>query len=106
MALDRLGNLKVSGGDYKAGLDLLHKAVREDPGNRDVQIDLGIAYFRHGDYANTKASVSGILKTDPSNCRARNLLGKSDFLAHRVQPRPPGPIEGAPLAMELFFLRS
>jgi len=85
VALDRLGNLKVSNGDYEAGLDLLRKAVSADPGNTDVQIDLGIGYFRHGDYANAKASVSGILKTDPSNFRARNLLGKSDFMLGNFQ---------------------
>jgi tetratricopeptide (TPR) repeat protein len=80
VALDRLGNLKVSNGDYDAGLDLLSKAVSADPSNKDVQIDMGIAYFRHGDYANAKASVRGVLKSDPSNFRARNLLGKSDFM--------------------------
>lgn len=85
VALNRLGNLKVSNGDYKAGLDLLRKAVVTDPTSTDAQIDLGIAYFRNGDYANAKASVSGILKTDPSNFRARNLLGKSDFMLGNFQ---------------------
>src|SRR5207244_3933002 len=67
VALDRIGNLKVSNGEYRAGLDLLRKAVGTDPNNTDAQIDLGIAYFRDGDYANAKDSVSGVLKTDPSN---------------------------------------
>jgi len=85
VALDRLGNLKVSNGDYGAGLDLLRRAAGADAGNTDVQIDLGIGYFRHGDYVSAKASVSGILKSDPSNFRARNLLGKSDFMLGNFQ---------------------
>src|SRR5258708_19654473 len=93
IALERLGNLKVSTGDSTGGLETLRKATQADPGNLDSQIDLGIAYFRAGDYGNAKISVLGVLKSDSANFRAQNLLGKIDFMqgqfesaAHELQP--------------------
>jgi tetratricopeptide (TPR) repeat protein len=80
VALERLGNLKVATGDSTGGLETLRTATQADPGNLDSQIDLGIAYFRAGDYGNAKTCVLGVLKSDSVNFRAQNLLGKIDFM--------------------------
>src|SRR5215470_2321033 len=80
ITLERLGNLKIATGDSAGGLETLHKATLTDPGNLDAQIDLGIAYFRAGDYENARTCVSSVLKSDSANFRAQNLLGKIDFM--------------------------
>src|SRR5258706_1797627 len=80
IALQRLGNLKFSNGDNAGGLESLKKAVNTDAGNIDAQIDLGIGYFRVGDYNSAKECVQGVLKSEGDNFRARNLLGKIDFM--------------------------
>jgi tetratricopeptide (TPR) repeat protein len=80
IALERLGNLKMATGDSAGGLETLRKATREDQGNLEAEIDLGIAYFRAGDYDNAKTCVLGVLKSDNGNFRAENLLGKIDFM--------------------------
>jgi tetratricopeptide (TPR) repeat protein len=85
IALERLGNLKVATGDISGGLESLRKAIQTDPGNLDAQIDLGIAYFRAGDYDNAKACVLRALKSDVGNFQAQNLLGKIDFMQGNLE---------------------
>jgi tetratricopeptide (TPR) repeat protein len=85
IALQRLGNLKVANGDSVAGLETLRKAVGADANNLDAQIDLGIAYFRAGNYDDAKACVRSVLKSDGANFRAQNLLGKIDFMQGNFQ---------------------
>jgi tetratricopeptide (TPR) repeat protein len=80
IALQRLGNLKFANGDGAVGVETLKKAVHTDAGNTDAQIDLGIAYFRVGDYNSAKECVQGVLKSEGDNFRAHNLLGKIDFM--------------------------
>jgi tetratricopeptide (TPR) repeat protein len=80
IALQRLGNLKFANGDNAGGLETLKKAVHTDAGNIDAQIDLGIAYFRGGDYNRAKECVQSVLKSEGDNFRALNLLGKIDFM--------------------------
>src|SRR6266576_1828710 len=80
IALERLGNLKIATGDSAGGLETLRKATQADRGNLEAQIDLGIAYFRAGDYDNAKTCVLGVLKSDGGNFRVQNLLGKIDFM--------------------------
>src|SRR6266851_1560592 len=75
IALQRLGNLKVANGDSAGGLETLKKAVHTDAGNIDAQIDLGIAYFRGGDYNTAKECVQGVLKAEGDHFRAHHLLG-------------------------------
>jgi tetratricopeptide (TPR) repeat protein len=79
-ALQQLGNLKLATGDSAAGLETLRKATQADGNNLDAQVDLGIAYFRGGDYDNARACVSSVLKSDGLNFRAHNLLGKIEFM--------------------------
>jgi len=80
IALEQLGNLKVATGDSPGGLESLRKATQADPGNLDAQIDLGIAYFRAGDYDNAKACALRVLESDVGSFQAQNLLGKINFM--------------------------
>jgi tetratricopeptide (TPR) repeat protein len=80
IVLQRLGNLKLANGDNAGGLEILNKAVHTDSSNIDAQIDLGIAYFRGGDYNSAKKCVQSVLKAEGDNFRALNLLGKIDFM--------------------------
>ena len=80
VALRQLGNLRISKDDFESGLKLLQDAVDADPSNTNAHVDLGVAYFRAGEYNKAKESVEGVLKSDPYNFEARNLVGKSDFM--------------------------
>jgi tetratricopeptide (TPR) repeat protein len=85
VALQRIGNLKLAEGDTAKGMELLRGAVASDPKNVDAAVDLGIALFRKGEYDNAKTTVASVLKNDPSDFRARNLLGKIDFMQGNFQ---------------------
>lgn len=80
VALRQLGNLRISKDDFEPGLKLLQDAVDADPTNTAAHVDLGVGYFRAGEYNKAKESVEGVLKSDPYNFDARNLVGKSDFM--------------------------
>jgi tetratricopeptide (TPR) repeat protein len=85
IALDRVGNLKVSNGEYAAGVELLQRAAATDPKNLDAAIDLGIAQFRQGEYDKAKVTAVAVLKADPTNFRGHNLLGKIHFMESNFQ---------------------
>jgi tetratricopeptide (TPR) repeat protein len=80
VALQRLGNLKIANGETAAGLQMLRNSASADPKNIDATVDLGIAYFREGDYEKAKECASRVLKVDPADFRGRNLLGKIHFM--------------------------
>jgi len=80
LALEQLGNLRVSHQDYADGAGLLSQAVQISPNLSDARIDLGIAKFRAGDLEAASAEAEAVLAKDTQNSRALNLAGKIFFL--------------------------
>jgi tetratricopeptide (TPR) repeat protein len=78
--LQHLGNLRVSQGKQAEGIDLLGTAVKIEPAYADAAIDLAIAHFQSGSLEKSRPVVDEVLKQDPQNVRALNLMGKICFM--------------------------
>ncbi len=58
---------------------LLEDAVAADPTYADARIDLAMAYFRAGHLDQASAQAAEVVKNDPHNVRALQLLGNVEF---------------------------
>lgn len=80
LALQGMGNLVAAeNGDSEKAIHLLEEAVASDPSYADARIDLAIAYFRAGRLDRAGAEASAVVKADPKNVRALQLLGNVEF---------------------------
>jgi tetratricopeptide (TPR) repeat protein len=80
LALQRMGDLLASErNDSEEAVHALQDAVAADPAYADARIDLAMVYFRAGhlDKAATEAAV--VVKADPHNARALQVLGNVEF---------------------------
>ena len=80
LALQRMGNLiAAEKNDSEKVIRLLEDAVAADPSYQDVRIDLALAYFRAGHLDRANAQAAEVVKADPRNVRALQLLGNVEF---------------------------
>src|SRR5438552_12175177 len=80
VALQQLGNLRVSHKEYAEGIDLLARAVQAAPARVTVRVDLTIAHFEARDFDKAKMEIEAALQSEPGNARALNLAGKIYFM--------------------------
>jgi len=86
VALQQLGNVRVSHKEYAEGIDLLARAAQAAPARVAARVDLSIAHFMAHDFDKAKMEIEAALEQDPKDLRALNLAGKiyfmkGDFLA-------------------------
>lgn len=86
ICLQRLGNLSVSEGKYAEAVRLLQDAVQSDPASDDIAEDLAVAHLYAGDFDKAEATLEPVLKRQPEDFRALNLLGRVYFLQGKYEP--------------------
>jgi tetratricopeptide (TPR) repeat protein len=80
LALQRVGNLAAAENeDSEEAIRLLEQAVQADPSYADTRIDLALVYFRAGRFDKANAQATEVVKADPRNVRALQLLGNVEF---------------------------
>src|SRR5260370_5777901 len=80
VALQQLGNLRVSHKEYAEGIDLLARAVQAAPVRVTAREDLTIAHFEARDFEKAKTEIEAALQREPENASALNLAGKIYFM--------------------------
>src|ERR1700693_24081 len=79
LALQRMGNFLAAEKDSEEALRLLQDAVAADLAYTDTRIDLAVAYSRTGRLAKADAAAAEVVKADPHNVRALQVLGNVEF---------------------------
>src|ERR1700757_603496 len=80
LALRRMGNLLAAEkNDSEEASHLLEDAVAAQPADEDARIDLAMVYFRAGHLDRASDQVARVVKEDPRNARALQLLGNIEF---------------------------
>jgi len=80
LALQRMGNLAAAEtNDSEQAVHLLEAAVAADPPYADARIDLALVHFRAGHLDKASVQAAEVVKTDPRNARALQLLGNVEF---------------------------
>jgi len=80
LALQRMGNLVAAEkNDSEEAVRLLEDALAADPAYQDARIDLAMVYFRAGRLDKASAQAAAVVKADPRNVRALQLLGNIEF---------------------------
>src|SRR5258708_37340189 len=80
LALQRTGNLLAAEkNDSDEAVRLLEEAVAVDPTYADARIDLGLIYFRAGHLDKANVQAAEVVKAEPRNVRALQLLGNVEF---------------------------
>lgn len=64
---------------YKEAADCYRKALSIEPHIREIQLNLGLAEFKLGDFRAALGPLREVLEIDPENLQARTLLGMSDY---------------------------
>ena len=64
--------------DWDHALKLLEKATKLAPTVSGVRLNIGLVYYREGDYAAAIAPLSSVLRDQPDSEQARYLLGLCD----------------------------
>src|SRR5712664_4768569 len=80
VALQQLGNLRVSHKEYAEGIDLLARAVQAAPAGVPARVDLAIAHFEAREFDQAGTEIEAALQRDPKNGRTLNLAGKIYFM--------------------------
>jgi tetratricopeptide (TPR) repeat protein len=70
-----LGVVLASLGRYDEAITQYHIALAEAPGDPGLRLDLGLAYYKKGDFAGAAAQFAALHKDDPANVRVTILLG-------------------------------
>lgn len=64
---------------YKEAADCYRKALSIEPNIREIQLNLGLAEFKMGDFQAALAPLAAVLAIEPGNLQARTLLGMSYY---------------------------
>ena len=64
---------------YKEAADCYRKALSIDRSIREIQLNLGLAEFKLGDFQAAVGPLGTVLEADPGNVQARTLLGMSYY---------------------------
>jgi tetratricopeptide (TPR) repeat protein len=70
-------------GKYNEAISALHQLESAHPGLKGVSHELGAAYYKMGDYANSIAFLKKALRENPADSEAEQLLGLSYYLSQR-----------------------
>ncbi len=68
-------------GKFAEAIDSLNELAKSNPGQKGLSRELGIAYYRKGDYLNAVVSLQRALKENPEDGEATQLAGLSLYLA-------------------------
>jgi tetratricopeptide (TPR) repeat protein len=79
VGLRQLANLAISEERFEQATTLLEDAVKLAPGDANLRIDAGIAWFRRGDTKKATELIEDVLRVQPDNAHAHNLLGRIDL---------------------------
>jgi tetratricopeptide (TPR) repeat protein len=80
LALQRMANLSpAENNDSEKAVHLLEEAVVADPSYEGARLDLAQVYFRAGHLDRASAQAAAVVKAEPSNVRALQLLGDIEF---------------------------
>lgn len=74
----------VSLGRFDEAIAQYQTALKEEPGNRSLQFDLAIAYFRKGDYMQAAQRFAAIHDREPANVRVATLLANCELHLRQV----------------------
>jgi tetratricopeptide (TPR) repeat protein len=74
-AYANLGVVLVSLGQYDEAITQYHIALAQAPDDPALRLDLGLAYYKKGDFAGAAAQFAAVHKGDPANVRVATLLG-------------------------------
>lgn len=74
--LQKAGEYLCDGGDCGTGLDDLRKARRLDPTLENIDLDLGMAYYKLAKHEEARSLLESVLQKNPNNMAAASLLGK------------------------------
>jgi len=72
---------------FDSGIVDFKKFLTHSPNNENVNFNLIVAYFNKQNYDSAKTYCLRVLKINPENSQARNLLARIDTLAHEKNPR-------------------
>jgi tetratricopeptide (TPR) repeat protein len=87
LALQRMGDLLAAEkNDSEEAVRVLQDAVAAEPAYADARIDLALVYFRAGRLEKASAEAAEVVKTDPHNVRALQLLGNIEFAQGNFAP--------------------
>lgn len=84
-----LGSALVQLKDYENGAAHLEQALTLDPRNENILFALGVAYFKLGNLALSKAYFATVIEIDPTHEEARGLM---DIMA-RLERQSSAPAE-------------
>jgi tetratricopeptide (TPR) repeat protein len=80
LALQRMGDLLAAEkNDSDEAIRLLQDAVAADPTYVDARIDLAMTYYRAGSLDKANVEAAAVVKADPHNVHALQLLGNIEF---------------------------
>jgi tetratricopeptide (TPR) repeat protein len=79
LALQRMGNLALENNDLEEASRLLEESVAADPAFVDARTDLALIYYRAGHVDKAATEAAEVVKADPRNGRALQLLGSIEF---------------------------
>jgi tetratricopeptide (TPR) repeat protein len=80
LALQHMGNLLIAEkNDFQEAVHLFEEAVAARPTYEDARTDLAMVYFRAGHLDRASEQAAQVIKDDPRNARALQLLGNIEF---------------------------
>jgi tetratricopeptide (TPR) repeat protein len=80
LALQRMGDLLAAEqNDSEEAVRVLQEAVAAEPAYAEARIDLALVYFRAGRLEKASAEAAEVVKADPRNVRALQVLGNVEF---------------------------
>jgi tetratricopeptide (TPR) repeat protein len=79
LALQRMGNLAAQNNDLEEASRLLEESVAADPTFLNARSDLALTYYRAGHVDKAAAEAADVVKADPRNGGALQLLGNIEF---------------------------
>jgi putative PEP-CTERM system TPR-repeat lipoprotein len=76
-----LGISLMSSGQKDAGFEALARAYRQSPGSAQAGVPLALAWLKRGDPRQAVSIMETVVKREPRNLAARNLLGVAKLAA-------------------------
>ena len=76
LGLRQLARLSLSQGQINPAAAYLDSALKLKPADVETQVEMAGAWFRQGEVAKSKALLQSVVANEPSNARARGLLGR------------------------------
>jgi type IV pilus biogenesis/stability protein PilW len=86
-ALNNLARVHIEMGEYNKAISELDKVIRDLTYTYPDKawVNLGMAYFRKGDFEDSKKKLAEALKINRKNCLAYDLFGRSQYELHEYK---------------------